>query len=174
MGDQPFETGPAAIENRSIGGHGPDAFAKAAHRRQESSSHRSGHGVERLEGAVDGVWPSAQVSRFGLRTLVSGRVFAVVAREVEILQVDERVPPVDLGHGEGGIRSGLCCGQVCLVMSIRLGRAASEQREEGLDSGRREVLDLAIELVQAGGLAGLGHVQLPDRTKPVGDHGVRT
>ena len=170
MSDQPFETGPAAVACRKIGSHKLEAFAEAAHRRQQSGCHRRRYRVERLDGTGDGVWPPVQVSCLCGRTLVCGRVLAVVASEVKIQQVDQGVPSVDLDHGERGTRSRLRSGQVRLVMRIWLESAASERCEESLYSSWREVLDLAVELVQPRELAGFGHVELPDRTKPVGDH----
>ena len=45
--------------------------------------------------------------------------------------------------------------------------------KQGGDARWRKVLDLAVELVKAGVLADLGHLQFPDCLQSVGNHGLR-
>ncbi len=83
----------------------------------------------------------------------------------------ERVPAVGLGEHETGAHAGLLRRQLCLVVRVRLGVAAPDRGEHRRHPGRGKVLYLAVESVQTGVLADLGHVQVPDGTKAVGDHG---
>ena len=158
MSDQPVETSPAAVACRSVGRHQLEVLAEPADRRQKRARDRCRYRVEGLDRTVDGVRPGAQVSCPGRCPLVCGGVLAVVAGEVEVQEVNQRVPPVDLDHGECSARARLCRGQVCFVVRIRLGSTLPQRCEQGRYSRRREVLSPAVEFVQTRELAGLGHV----------------
>ena len=79
----------------------PSRLARqAADRRQKGDGHRRRQGVERLDSGVDRVWPPPEMGRLGCGALLGRGVLAVITGDVEVRQVDERIPPVHLGQLE--------------------------------------------------------------------------
>ena len=95
-------------------------------------------------------------------TAVSGRgVLPVVAGQIEVHQVNERVPAMLLDHGVARVHAGFHRAEVRLVVAVWIARSLAESREEGRDAARREVLQLAVELMTPGILPDLRHIRFP-------------
>jgi hypothetical protein len=112
------------------------------------------------------------VARAGGVALGLRRVLAVVAGQVEGVQVHERVAAMDLVLAEGPAEAALPGRQVGLVVRVREGFAVAEAREGGGDAGLRQVLDDAVVPVVAHGLAHLGDHELADRVHAPVSHDI--
>jgi hypothetical protein len=105
-----------------------------------------------------------------------GGVVPVVAGQVELAEVEEGVPAVQLETGVDDPRLLLGRGQVRLVVRVRLPLAFGPRRREpgqpGPDSCRGQILRRAVVLVPACELAYLGDGQVADGAYPGGEvHG---
>ena len=90
------------------GGRGVDPRGESSHRPHERTGHRRRNRVQRFQGGVDCLGPLGQVCLPRLPALRLGGVLAVVARQVQVLDVGKRVPLQDLGlgFGAGGMLGG--------------------------------------------------------------------
>ena len=102
-----------------------------------------------------------------------GGIVPVVAGQVELAEVQDRVPAVQFELGVGDPFLLLGRGQVSLVVRVREPLAAGPRRrqpgEPGADASRGQVLRLAVVLVPACVLAYLGDVQIADGAHPGGE-----
>ena len=125
--DQPCVRGPRRGQGllpgtaaRSRGEPGRQA-ADAAEQRLR---HRGGDLVERLDGRVRGLRPGGEVRGPGGVPLLLRGVVPVVAGQVQLAEVEERVPAVQFEPGDGDPLPLLGRGQVRLVVRVRQRSAA--------------------------------------------------
>jgi len=108
----------------------------------------------------------------GVTFLLAG-VVLVVAGQVELAEVQDRVPAVEFKLGVGDPFLLLGSGQVSLVVRVREPRAAGPRRHQagkpGPDACRGQVLWLAVILVPACVFAYLGDVEIADSAHPRGE-----
>jgi hypothetical protein len=105
------------------------------------------------------------MAALGLGPLRLGRVVAVVASEVQVGQVHQRVPAVLRELAVAQPQARLHGGQLRLVVRVRDDRPA-EARDPGLERRVRQVLQLAVVGVQPHVLASGGDRQVADRAQP--------
>src|SRR5208282_5751692 len=102
-----------------------------------------------------------------------GRVVPVVAGQVELAEVQDRVPAVQFEIGVGDPFLLLGRGQVSLVVRVREPLAGGPRRRQpgqpGADASRGQVLRLAVVLVPACGFPYLGDVEFADGAHPWGE-----
>ena len=126
--------------------------------------------VERRDRRVDHPGPGRQVRGAGRVPFGSGRVVLVVAGQVQLAQVEQRVAPVQLQVGEHHPAIILGRAQVRLVVRVGLRGAGLPRRlqlgEPRRHPGRGQVLRDAVVFVPAAVLARLGDVQVADRAHP--------
>ena len=100
-------------------------------------------------------------------------VLPVVTRQVQLGQVEQRVPPVQFQVPVGDLGPGLERGQVRLVVWVRLrrpGLPGAVQPDQAVPySGRGQILDPAVVLMAPGELADVGDVQIADSPDPGGE-----
>src|SRR6266581_5040810 len=104
--------------------------------------------------------------------LLPGGVVPVVAGQVELAEVQDRVPAVQLEPGVGDLLVPLGRGQVSLVVRVRqlpAGPGRRQPGEPGPDARRGQVLRLAVVLVPSGELTYLGDVKIADGAHPGGE-----
>ena len=77
-----------------------------------------GDGIERLQRGADGFGPTGQVCRLRRLSLGSRRIFAVVAGHIEVGQVGERVPAMQLGDVPKEVEALLECVEMALVVEV--------------------------------------------------------
>ena len=121
------------------------------------------HPVEGGEGAVDRLGPALEVAAAGGPALVGRRVVAVVPGEVEVAEVDERVPPVDLDVVVPGPQPVLGGVEHGPVVGVGGSGGGAQAGQAGGDAGGREVLHHAVVLVEAHALAGRAHREVTER-----------
>ena len=106
-------------------------------------------------------------------TFLQGGVVLVVAGQVELAEVQDRVPAVQFELGVGDPFLLLGRGQVSLVVRVREPLAVGPRRrqpgEPGPDARRGQVLGLAVVLVPACVFAYLGNVEIADGAYPRGE-----
>ncbi len=166
----------ARARSTTSGAAGAGSASSAAPRPRTAGSSAVGdrrrHGVERADGGVDRVRPGGEVPGAGRVPLGRGGVLAVVAGEVEVVEVDERVAAVGLVRRRrtsagrprrpagvprrAGRRTGVAVG--------RGGRAPAATPVGG------EVLDGAVVAVHADPLADLGEHEVADCGDPFVGH----
>ena len=105
--------------------------------------------------------------------LLLGRVVPVVAGQVELAEMEDRVPAVQLEPGVDDLLLLLGRGQVSLVVRVRQPLAAGPRRRQpgqpGPDASRGQVLRLAVVFVPACEFACLGDVEITDGAHPRGE-----
>jgi hypothetical protein len=104
-----------------------DARGQAADPVDERGRDRRAEPVERVQGRVDGVRPGGQVPRPGLRPLGGRGVLPVVAGQIQVAQVQDRVAPVHLQVAEEDPGRVLRRGQMRLVVRVIEPRAAGRR-----------------------------------------------
>ena len=82
-------------------GRAVDPLGESSHRLDERAGHRRRNGLQRLQGGVDCLGPLGEVCLPCPPALRLGGVLAVVAGDVQVLDVGKWVPPQDLGLGFG-------------------------------------------------------------------------
>ena len=106
-------------------------------------------------------------------TLLLGGIVLVVTGQVQLAEVQDRVPAVQFELSVGDPLLLLGRGQVSLVVRVREPLAAGPRRrqpgEPGLDASRGQVLRLAVVLVSACVFAYLGDVEIADGAHPRGE-----
>lgn len=119
-------------DEAGVGGHGPlayavggfDAAGQPPHCREECLGHRGRHPVEGSHRRVDPLGPGVQVAAARLGPDLGRGVFPVVARQVQVRQVKQRVALVLLKlaevHAEGLFEDP----EMALVVGIGLGETA--------------------------------------------------
>src|SRR6266540_2346198 len=168
--EQPLEIGPAerriglavagaaldVVDQAGVGRHGTlgrrvacvQVGGQAAHGRQQRVGHRRADPVEGGDGGGDRLWPQGQVAAAGLGTLLGRRVLAVVAGQVERVEVEQGIATVHLEVAEFHLERSLEGGGVGLVERVVQPRP-TQARQAGAHAVRREVLHAAVVLVQA-------------------------
>ena len=145
---------------------------QAADAAEQRLRHRGADLVERLDGRVRDLRPGREVRGARGVPLLPRGVVAVVAGQVQLPEVGERVPAVQLEPGEGDPLQLLGGGQVRLVVRVRQRPRAGPRRlqpgQPRADPRGGQVLRLAVVLVPARELAGLGHVEVADGAHPRG------
>ena len=98
-------------------GRAVDPLGESSHRRDERTGHRRRNGLQRLQRGVDCLGPLGEVRLPRPPALRLGGVLAVVAGQVQVLDVGKRVPLQDLGpsFGAGGLLGGA---EMTLVMAV--------------------------------------------------------
>ena len=173
MADETVEGRPSTFERSLACRVRLETLSEPLHRGQQTGGDRCRHRVERLDRRLDRLGPLSDVSCLGRRSLLARGVLAVITGEVQVGEVNERVPAVDLSGGKAGTYARLDSRQLALIVSVRFGSADTDLSKQGGDASWRKVLDLAVKLMKAGILADLGHLQLPDGSQSVGNHGLR-
>ncbi len=155
--DQPGVRGPRGRQGTVVGtaaGPGGEPGRQAAYGAEQGLRHRGAHLVQRGDGRVGHLRPDHQVLGPRGVPLCRRSVVPVVAGQVELAQVQQRVTAVQFEIGVEDSFLLLGRGQVRLVVRVRERLAAGARRgqpgEPGPYPGRRQVLRLAVVFVPAG------------------------
>jgi hypothetical protein len=135
--DEALVGGAGAVDDVGCGGRRRrvEGLGEAADGGEQGGGHGRRDGVERGDGDVDRVGPGGEVAGAGGVTVGLRRVLAVVAGEIERVEVDERVPPMGLVLAELPGEAVLPGAQVRLVVLVLDRVAVPEPRETGVDAG---------------------------------------
>src|SRR4029077_5351549 len=99
MGYQPRMGRPGSLGNSLVRG-GRDARGESSGSPGKRLANRSWDGVEGSDRGVNGIRPSGEVSRPGAFSLCLRRVFAVIAGQIHVADVEVRIAPVQLKVAE--------------------------------------------------------------------------
>jgi hypothetical protein len=132
-------------------GRAVDSLGESSHRPGERTGHRRRNGLQRLQGGVDCLGPSGEVRLPRSPALRLGGVLAVVAGQVEVLDVGKWVPLQDLGlgFGVGGLLGGAEMTLVVAVGEALARRRGPEAFQGRFAAARREVHDDAVVLMDS-------------------------
>ncbi len=149
---------------------GTNGGPQAAHGPEERRGDFRRNAVQGADRVVDGRRPLGQVAAAGRHSVGRRGIVALVGRQVERLDVQERVAPVQLQVTQAGAQRRLGAGDGDVVEGVAQRRTA--EGAEGLpDASWRQVLDLAVELMQSGVLPAEGQARFrnsPDAGRQLG------
>ena len=171
MRDEPAVRGPGG---RGHGGRGArrDARGQPLDASDQRTRHRGAHLVQRGQGRIHRLRPQGQVRQLGPLALLRRGVVAVVAGQVHLGQIGQRVAPVQFQLAVDHLGPPLERGQVRLVVRIAgpvAGRGGLRQPGQAVPHpAGGEVLDPAVVLVASAVLACLGDIEIADRPDPQG------
>ena len=173
--DQPGVRGPRGRQHglvRVAAGTRAETGGQAADGTEQRLRHRRADLVERLHGRVRDLRPGGEVRVPRRLSFPLRRVVPVVAGQVQLAEMVDRVPAVQLEPGVADPLLLLRRGQVSLVVRVRQRFAARPRRlqpgQAGPDARGRQVLRLAVVFVPSCELACLGDVEVADGAHPRG------
>ena len=153
-------------------GIGRDARGQPADAAEQGGGHRRTQPVECGHGAVHGPWPPREMLKPGPVTFGGRSVVAVVAGQVETIQVRQRAASVQLQVAEGDPGALLERRQVRLVMRIiqrPAGGGLGQPAQALAHAVRRQILDGPVVLVPSAVLAHLSNVEVAHGPQPRGE-----
>jgi hypothetical protein len=152
-----------------------DPFSEPPHGPDEGTGHRRWDSLQRLQRSVDRRRPLGEVRCPGRPALRLGGVLAVVAGQIQVLDVGKRVPLQDPSLS---ISAKTLLGGAEMALVVTVGEALTRRQgpktiKSGPVTARREVHDDAVVLVHPGKLPGNRDPHVPDGPEAAIRHGGR-
>ena len=155
-------------------GGGPDigfcisgnTCGEAADPADQGLSYRRAEPVQGCDSGGRGLGPCSEMFVARPRPVFGWRVVAVITGQVQLVEVQQEIPPVHLQIAELNSRGDLEYSQVRLVIRITKPAArpggGAQAAQPGPHPGRRQILDAAVVFVAAAGLADMTDSRVTD------------